>query len=85
MRMDIEGAEYAVMRRLLVTGQACRLASLVFEAHATTHLLKPELMDEIDDMLDDAIKVCACHARACTPCVHAHVHPTDPCMLDDAI
>ena len=34
MRMDIEGAEYAVMRRLLVTGQACRLASLVFEAHA---------------------------------------------------
>jgi len=33
-RMDIEGAEYAVMRHLMLRGQACRLRSLVFEGHA---------------------------------------------------
>ena len=26
------------------------------------------------------LKVCAWHARACTPCMYAHVHPADPCM-----
>ena len=28
-------------------------------------------------------EVCAWHARACTPCMYAHVHPADPCMLTD--
>ena len=25
-------------------------------------------------------QVCVWHARACTPCMYAHVHPADPCM-----
>ena len=25
-------------------------------------------------------QVCAWHARTCTPCMRAHVHPADPCM-----
>ena len=35
---------------------------------------------------NDLDQVCAWHARACTPCMYAHVHPADPCMtngLDD--
>jgi FkbM family methyltransferase len=34
VHMDIEGAEYAVMRRLIHTGQACRIHDLTFEGHA---------------------------------------------------
>ena len=34
VHMDIEGAEYAVMRRLIHTGQACRMNDLTFEGHA---------------------------------------------------
>ena len=26
------------------------------------------------------LKVCVRHARACPPCMYAHVHPADPCM-----
>ena len=34
MRLDVEGAEYIVLRSLILSGEACRLTSLVFEAHA---------------------------------------------------
>ena len=32
--LDVEGAEYALMRRLMLTGQACRFSYLEFEGHA---------------------------------------------------
>lgn len=34
VHMDIEGAEYAVMRHLMLHGQACRIRDLTFEGHA---------------------------------------------------
>ena len=30
-------------------------------------------------------QVRAWHARACTPCMYAHVHPADPCMCAELL
>ena len=40
LRMDIEGAEYEVLRRLIMSGLACRLSELHVETHS---LFSPEL------------------------------------------
>ena len=37
-------------------------------------------LDDVKQRLAAAVQVCAWHARTCTPCMHTHVHPADPCM-----
>lgn len=44
MKMDIEGAEYDLLPRLLVTGVACRINVLAVEFHAPLDPIRPAAM-----------------------------------------
>lgn len=43
VRRDIEGAEYAVLPRLLATGAACLIDELYLECHFNMESNRPEL------------------------------------------